>query len=424
MNPYLAKLKETKTKMDALLDKARSENRVFTEDETTQFDNLQKEFDGFTAMAEKWESAHAAGNSLNEPDPDDPPPRVQFTDKRTGPFKNLVDQLASVKNFATTGNIDERLKKVNSALGMSEGAAADGGWAVQSDFAGMLIDTAVKEDPLLNLVDSYSVSANSNSVTWIDIDEPDIESVVFGGVKVYWAAEAAQVGATKPLLKEKGLKLERLMGLAYATYELNADSNFVDQLYNRAFQTAIRRELASCIIGGSGVGKPLGIKNSPALVTVDKETSQGADTINWNNISKMYHRALDKARNVWVLHPDAHEQLDFLEFPVGTGGVPVYLPATQQGTIDMLRGRMIIESDHCSALGDTGDILFIDPKEYVLIYKGGVQTDVSIHVQFLTAENAFRFIFRANGMPKRSADLKIKNSSKKRSPYIALAARA
>ena len=144
----------------------------------------------------------------------------------------------------------------------------------------------------------------------------------------------------------------------------------------------------------------------------------------WENISKMYHRILDKSKAVWLMHPDCSEQLDFLSFPVGVGGVPVYLPATMQGTIDTLRAKPIYESDNCSALGDLGDINFVDLSQYMLAYKGGIDAATSIHVQFLTAQNCFRFIFRANGMPKKSAALTIKNSAKQRSSFVTLAARA
>lgn len=421
---YLKIAKDAKAKMEAMLNLAKTEKRNFTDAEKTAYDALQVEMNNALDMAERAAALIAAGNRITEP-ANDSIQRIEITDKRKGPFKNLVDQLSAVKNFAQSGNRDERLSAVNTILGMSEGSSKDGGFGVQSDFAGMLLDTAVKEDPILSLVDTYQVNAGSNKVEWVNVDEKDTETTVFGGVQVYWTAEGASTTASEPVLKEMELKLEKLMGLAYCTYELNADSSFVDQLYTRSFNLAIRKKLAEGIIGGTGTGQPLGILKSPALVSVDKETNQKAATITWANISAMFHRVMNKGQSVWLLHPDAHEQLDFLDFPVGVGGVPVYLPATQVGTIAALRGRPIIESENCSALGSLGDIMFIDPKQYIMIYKGGVQADVSIHVQFITAQNAFRFIFRANGMPKPSSDLKIKNSSKKRSVLgAALAARA
>lgn len=361
-------------------------------------------------------------NPVNTPIPAEP----KNPDNKLVLFKNLSDQLKAVKNAAINGVIDERLARLNNAAsGANEANPEEGGYAVQSDFAGMMMETAAKAGNILPKVDQYTISGNSNRVTWTEIDESNISSSVYGGVRVYWASEAEQVNATKPKLTEREIKLQKLMGIAYATYELESDSGFTSQLYNRAFSLAIQRELENCIISGNGAGKPLGFLKSGNLVSVAKEANQANDTVVWENISKMYHNALNPSdpNYVWLVHPDVSEQFDFLQFPIGTGGVPVYLPAAQQGAVTTLKGHSVIESDLCSAIGDVGDINYVDLSQYMLITKGGVQADTSMHVQFLSAENCFRFIFRANGMPKKNKALTIKNSTKTRSPYITLAAR-
>jgi HK97 family phage major capsid protein len=309
---------------------------------------------------------------------------------------------------------------------MNEGVPSEGGFAVQTDFAGMLMQTAATAGNILPLVDKYEISGNSDRVRWVDIDETSIATTVFGGVMVYWAAEAATVTASKPKLTERELALQKLMGVAYATYELEQDSNFVSQLYSKAFTLAIQRELENCVVAGNGVGRPLGLLKGGGLVTVAKEGGQAADTVVWENIVKMYNRGFsaDRSKYAWLMHDDVSEQLDFLSFPIGVGGVPVYLTASQQGSVSSLKGRPIISSDQCSALGDLGDINFVDLSQYFLITKGGVQAATSMHVQFLTAENCFRFIFRANGMPKKSSAVTIKNSAKTRSSFVTLAERA
>ncbi len=403
--------------MRALADKT----DALTEEEVTSYEAMEKEYDNNEKEISRLQAL--ADREAKAREPVNTPVVTAVSESLPKPYKNLVAQLADVK-AAAQGMVSENLIKVNNAMGGSEGIGTEGGFAVQTDFAGVLMESAAKAGEILPRVDSYPVTDGSNSVKWIDIDEDDVSETVFGGVRVYWAAEAAQVSASHPKLSEKELKLEKLMGFAYATYELDADSSFVNTLYNRAFALAIQRALEAAIVSGDGVGKPLGFLKSGALVTIAKETGQLKETVNWKNLSAMYHRILRKTDAVWLVHPDVHEQFDFLEFPVGTGGVPVYLPATQAGSLDILRGKTIVESDHCSALGTVGDVNFVDLSQYMLAYKGGVDAATSIHVQFLTAENCFRFIFRANGMPKRNKALTIKNSSKQRSPYITLATRA
>src|SRR4029078_9610347 len=84
------------------------------------------------------------------------------------------------------------------------------------------------------------------------------------------------------------------------------------------------------------------------------------------------------------------------------GDQPVYTPpgGLSASPLGALFGKPVIEVEQCSALGDLGDILFVNMKEYVVITKGGIDCAESMHVYFKTGENAFRWIARNNGQPK------------------------
>lgn len=416
-------------KQREILDAAKKDGRSFTADEKTSFDALDAEFKGLKARFDAEELAASNAAYLNTPDPVNSvtPERIEVKPQPLAKmklFKNLNEQLMAVK-AAANGNVDERLKTLNVATGASTGVGEDGGFAIQQDYAADMMDSAVAEDPLLSMVDTFQLSGRSNRVSWNELKETSIASTVFGGIQTYWASEAGTVAASKPAMQKRELSLEKLMGFYYNTDEMEQDSSFNSQVATRGFTASIRRNLAAAIVSGDGIGKPLGILSAGCLVSVAKEVGQSADTIVWENISKMYQRARgNKSAYAWLVHPDVPQQLENMVKIVGTGGVPVYLPAALAGSVDTLRGRPILESDQCSALGDKGDIFLIDPKQYLLIYKGGIEQAVSIHVSFLTAENCFRFIFRVNGMPKQSSALTIKNSSATRSSIVTLDARA
>ena len=99
--------------------------------------------------------------------------------------------------------VSENLLKVHNAMGGNVGIGQEGGFAVQTDFAGAIMESAANAGNILPLVDSYQVTDGSNAVKWIDIDEGDVSTTVFGGVRVYWAAEAAEVAASHPKLRKK-----------------------------------------------------------------------------------------------------------------------------------------------------------------------------------------------------------------------------
>lgn len=345
------------------------------------------------------------------------------------PFASLGEQLQAIVAVAKSHTADKRLIQVNNAvLGANEGTGADGGFALQEDFAGIIIESAVQHSELLNRLDRYTCSSPANSMRWVSADETDISASVFGGVQMYWAAEGATVAASKPQLKEMKMDLEKMMGIAYATDEMLTDAAFMTGFFGTAFALAAERLLVSGVIAGDGEGKPKGFLKSKALITVDAEAGQAAGSFLGANAIKMQARAMPRNRErlVWLMHPDAEELLPYLSIQNGEAAKFLWNPEGGLGNFDTQRvlNKPVLFDDSCSALGEKGDINLIDPFQYILLTKGTARQDWSVHVEFLTDQNCFRMVYRCNGAPKTDSTLTIKNSKKKRSPFITLAARA
>lgn len=341
------------------------------------------------------------------------------------PFSCLGEQLKAVHAAKSSGIIDERLLKVNAAVrGNNETTGADGGYAVQQDFAGAILDSVAQNSEIISRVDSYTVGANSNSARWLMIDETDVSASVFGGIQMYWAAEGATVTATKPKMREMKLDLEKMMGIAYATDELLEDAAFMSSFFGNAFTVAADRLLSGCIISGDGNSKPLGILNSGALVTVAKAVNQAADTIVAENILAIWQRMLwrNRKNTAWLFHPDCEAALPTLQI----NDKNIWMPegGISGSMYQTILGRPVIFDDNLSALGDKGDVILADLNQYMLLKKGTAKQDWSMHVEFLTDQKAFRMVFRCNGAPKANSPITIKNSTKTRSPFVTLAARA
>ena len=182
------------------------------------------------------------------------------------------------------------------------------------------------------------------------------------------------------------------------------------------------------VISGDGTGKPTGLLNSGAIVTVDKETDQEAGTLLGANVVKMVARAMPRNRDrlVWLMHPDLEEQLPTLAIHSGEAAKFLWNPEGGLGNFDMQRvlNKPVLLEDCCPAQGSKGDVMLVDPFQYILLTKGTAKQDWSIHVEFLTDQNCFRMVFRCNGAPKVNKPLTIKNSTKTRSPFVTLAARS
>jgi len=181
-------------------------------------------------------------------------------------------------------------------------------------------------------------------------------------------------------------------------------------------------QLDDAIVRGDGAGKPLGILNAPCRIDQAKETSQTADTINFENVDKMVDQVLgDKA--VWFAHRTCMRQLRNMDFPGDSS--PVWLPKGAWGQQEQtLFGYPLVKSEHCNVVGDLGDLMLLNLDEYLLIEKQGISASESSHIYFLTGEKAFRWELRANGLPMRNSAVTDANGSGTTSPFVALAARA
>lgn len=346
-----------------------------------------------------------------------------------GPFQSLGEQLRSVVMAGRGGNQpDPKLFEVRAASGLNEAVPSEAGFLVQTDFSTSLLQGAMAAAKLAPRCAPFPIGPNSNGVTLPAIDETSrATGSRFGGLQLAWGAEAGDIVATKPKFKQLALKLNKLTGACYLTDEIVQDATVLDSFVRRAFTAEYAFTIDDRILRGSGAGQPLGILTSGALVTVDKETGQAADTIVTQNVVRMFARSSNPEGSVWLANINTFPQLSMLTLAVGTGGTAVGLLregiAGSPTGLGML-GRPIIFMEQCSTLGDVGDLIFADMSRYLLATKGGLQVASSIHVRFLQDENVLRFIQRLDGQPEVSAPLTpYQGSGDTVSPFVVLAAR-
>lgn len=322
-----------------------------------------------------------------------------------------------------------RKSAMKAPSGLGEQIASDGGYLVTQDRQGGILSRVYDIGQLLQRVAMTPISANSNGLALYAEDETSrANGSRRGGVQAYWRAEAATVTASAPNFREMNLKLNSLMGIVYATDELLADAIALEAYINDKLPEELRFKAEDAIVNGTGANMPLGFLNSGAVITVDEETGQAADTVVAENIWKMYSRmwAPSIPRAVWLISQDVWPQLFQLSLAVGTGGVGLFLPpgGMSSAPYGTLLGRPVLPVEYADKLGDANDIMFVDLSQYQMISKGGVQADSSMHVRFLYGENTFRFIYRVDGQPTWNSALTPFNGGATVSPFISLAERA
>lgn len=324
--------------------------------------------------------------------------------------------------------VDPRLMKA-AASGGNTTVGSDGGFLVEEDYSTMLLDRVQETAKVSPLCNPVPISNDSDTLEMPYIDETSrATGSRWGGVQVYRRAEADTVTATKPKFGEWRLQLEDIMGIAYMTGRQLADASSTGAIYSKAFASEMAFKIDDEIIRGDGNGACLGLLQAPALVSTAKETGQPAATLLQANLSKMWLNLDIRSQSnaVWLINQEIEAQLDALYTPTGTAGIDARFVTWGPDGVQRIKGRPVITIEQCEALGTVGDIFLVDLSEYILISKGGIQADQSMHVRFLYDEQTFRWILRMNGAPSRKAAVTVYKGTSSRtvSPYVALATRA
>lgn len=334
------------------------------------------------------------------------------------------------KNMPRVVNYQKRVIEAATATGASEAVPADGGFLVGTDFGGSITERSYDNSQVMSRVTRRTISSGANGITFNGIDETSrATGSRWGGIRSYWLAEAAAKTKSKPTFRQIKLELNKHAVLFYATDESLADAVALEQQVSEAVAGEIAFVNQDAVIEGTGAGQPQGILGSGALVTVAKETGQAAKSIVYENIINMWARKWgDASRYIWLVNSDTFPQIARMNVAVGTGGVPVYLPAggASVSPFSTLMGIPVIEIEQCSTVGTVGDIMLVDLSQYIVIEKGGVQAAMSIHVQFLEDETVFRWVTRIDGQSIWNAPLTPfkGGSSKTKSPFGVLATRS
>jgi HK97 family phage major capsid protein len=338
----------------------------------------------------------------------------------------LGDWLHSVV-MASRGNVDPRLM-IGAVTGMSSGVQSEGGYLMPLTMSNQIM-ARMTQGALLSRLNPLPLDSSSDTLAINVLDEVSrATGSRKGGVRSYWISEGEAPTASKPAFARIELKLRKVGCLGYATDELLRNVSALQGWFVSFFADEIRFAVEDAIVNGTGAGQPMGVLNFPCLVTAAKETGQAADTIVKENIDKMWTRLYGPSRSnaVWFINQQIEPQLNSMTMPIGTGGVPVYLPAggLAASPYGVLYGRPVVPVEYCQALGDAGDIILADFSEYAWIQEGGVDSASSIHVAFTTFEQAFRASWRVDGQPTwRAALTPYKGTANTLSPFVTLAAR-
>jgi len=398
--------KEIKAEIGQLLQASAKDKRPLTEVEAESSEKLQAELD-LVAATMKAEEKMAAYEREEAPAaaPAAAAPAATPAARSEGPnpWKSFGEFLAAVANVSIKGEIDPRLSSgmQGAASGLNATVPSEGGFLVRQDFSTMLLDKAMTESVLAPDCTPITIGDGFDGIELPYVDETSrATGSRWGGVQVFRRAEADTVTATKPKLGKLEIRLEDMMAVCYLTGRSVQDAAALESIVSAAYASEFAFKIDDEIINGTGAGQCLGLLVSPATVTQTKESGQSANTFVAGNVQQMFARL--PGRNLkgakWYINQEVWPQL----FKMNQANMPIFLPGFNLASAPFgtLLGLPIAPNiEQLPGLTTKGDVLLADLRQYLLIKKGGVDAQSSMHVRFLFDEMTYRFIQRINGAP-------------------------
>lgn len=417
---------------EAIQKSAEAQGRDLTSDELVSIQGKLDDADGLKAEIDVLDRLNKASKSTV------PAPKSAPQARKTESVKPAFEAdpmygfgsdnefLTAVRTAAYTGNDPNQMPDNLRALyavggdGNNTYNNQDGGFLVpRGAVAGDVLQIPAEFDPIAGRTTNVPLATTKLSLN-ARVDKNHTSSVS-GGLQVYRRKEEASLTSSKQEFEQVNLTVNSLFGLTHSTEEMLADSAvsiaaIIQAGYNDEFASRLIQER----LNGTGVGEFLGVNNSPALVTVAKETSQTADTVNFENVIKMRARTWGYNNAIWLANHDVMTSL----VAINDGTNHIYIPSAREDVPDMLLGRPIFYTENMETLGDAGDIGCYNFSQYLEGTYQPMQSAESMHVRFLTHEHSFKFWTRNAGTPWWSTALTPKKGANTLSPFVTLAERA
>ncbi len=400
------KIREMSESIIRVENKAAQEGRDYTREEAALIAQLEGAIEALTMeLPEKPLTLQGFGGGRS----------ARSTD--TGGFDSMGDFLSALYRKSKGEGYDARLEPLQVRASVGETIPNEGGFAVPTQFVERALNENLEDTVLLANCDRQLMSTNAMTIPAF-VDNSHLATAPFG---ITWTmiAEAGSWGNLQATpFRSMELNARKAGALFLLSNEWLSDaSSGIRQRLENIWRASLRWYIEDLLWTGTGAGQPLGALPGPGALEIAKQTGQKKDTIMTENVVEMWSRLRpgSHSRAIWASNASCFPMLATLSLAVGTGGVPVNLLTTNQGSgiagapSTAILGRPLYMSEHLPGLGDAGDLALLDPLLYLLGDRQQVVMDVSPHVRFESDQTVFRVSARLDGQPIYSSVLTPKN---------------
>lgn len=342
-----------------------------------------------------------------------------------GTYGSLGELMQEIFRYRTGQQVHDqeawnRVRQVTNAY--SEKDPSTGGFIVPEEVRSTIMTMALEQSVIRSRATVITMSGLTTSLPAVDVTTHANAGSVFGGMVFYWVGESGTITPTEAQFRRVKLEANKLVGGARVPNELWADAPALSTWLEMAAPMGLAWYEDYAFLHGNGVDRPLGILNASALVQADRAAT---DELAPADIYSMYARMLPQSHGnaIWLVNQTLLPKIFGLAQLVGTtGGAPVnVLDITASPRMSLL-GRPVFVTEKVPALANGGgnDILFIDPRYYLIGDRQAVSLDYSEHSRFMNDETELRIIERVDGRPWVNSALTPAKGSDTLSPYVGL----
>ena len=317
-------------------------------------------------------------------------------------YNRAGDYFKDVRNFALGESSESLLKARKFQNAQRESVGSDGGFLVPTDLIDGVQSAVESDESLLSRTRQFNISGNKAEMR---INEKAPWTGNGENITAYWTAEGKKIDESQAKFEDVTIKAEKLAALVKVTEEMAEDSALIESFIRMETPEVFVAAINNAIINGNGVGKPEGVLNSKFGFEVSKKVGQAADSVVYDNLKAMYGHALPRAQRngIFIMNAALTEELMGMSFDENEteGKTPIYLP--NNSIAGAPYGTLLGKPVHpmigaMPALGDKGDICFVDLSYYYTVLKvGGLKQRISTDFLFDTDEMAFKYTFRMGG---------------------------
>jgi hypothetical protein len=178
--------------------------------------------------------------------------------------------------------------------GGSEGVGVRWRLVVPAAYVQEVLDASLEEEIVRPRAAVRPMETNS---LWVAGFDTLNHSTSIGGFSASWIGEGTSFTFQKAKLRGLQLAVKKLGILTLPARTSCWPTRPLSRRASRADDQGGRVPLDEAFLRGNGAGKPRGVLNDPALITVLKEAGQVADTINWENLKRCTPACIRRARS-------------------------------------------------------------------------------------------------------------------------------